>query len=95
MDASSSPSGLLPQQRVVSMQFRNWKARGMSQSQGPSTQSVCSKLAWLARFAYKPFPLCPSQPSLPGQIWLSGGDLLNICDPTQGCQGLKAMGLCH
>lgn len=35
MEASSSPSGFLPQQRVVSMQFRNWKARRMSQSQGP------------------------------------------------------------
>lgn len=63
------------------------------ESESGSTQSVCSKLVWLARFAYYPFPLCPSQPSLPGQIWLSGGNLLNICDPTQRCPGLNARGL--
>lgn len=50
------------------------------ESESGSTQNVCSNLVWLARFAYKPFPLCPLQPSLMGQIWLSGGNLLNICD---------------
>lgn len=74
MDASSSPSGFLPQQRVVSMQFRNWKARGMSQRQGPLKACVANWCGW------QDLPITPSRSaphSLHSQV--KSGSLEGIC----------------
>lgn len=63
MEASSSPSGFLPQQRVVIMQFRNWKARGMGQWQGPP--ECAQQLSWLARSPSDPASFLALRASTP------------------------------
>ena len=70
METSSSASGLLPQHRVVSMQFRNWKEGHESVSGSPK---MWVATGMVGEICLHPLP-ASGPPSLHSPLkWLPGG----------------------